>query len=65
MKQKFYYRWWFIALCCISGFFLPVGVILWILKTRSLQKEPFLGYVVDYLFCYGYYCYQSSILNIT
>lgn len=39
MKQKFYYRWWFIALCCISGFFLPVGVILWILKTRSLQKE--------------------------
>lgn len=39
MKTKFYYRWWFITICFLSIYLLPAGIILWILKTRNLQKE--------------------------
>lgn len=39
MKTKFYYKWWFITLCFLSIYLLPLGIILWILKTRNLQKE--------------------------
>lgn len=38
-KPKIIYRWWFIAICFLSFFLIPVGLLLWILKTRELTAQ--------------------------
>lgn len=38
-KTPFYYRWWFITICFLTIYFIPVGLILLILRCRSLSKD--------------------------
>ena len=38
-KVKFYYTWWFIALCFITVYLSPLGLLLLILRCWQLHKE--------------------------
>lgn len=35
----FYYRWWFITICFLTVYLIPVGVILLIVRCQALIKE--------------------------
>ncbi len=35
-KTPFYYRWWFITILFVSIYLMPVGIFLWVQKSRAL-----------------------------
>lgn len=38
-KTPIYFRWWFIAICFITLYLSPLGLLLWVAKTYKLVKE--------------------------